>query len=174
MMIKLPPPWSLVLIGLILNIFAILLSSIVLDSLSGTIAELEEKKQENQYSIQLSWNSVETLERKREALLQHIHLHGYIKAPNPLNQMLAEQLQGWVNQPVPQVHPDNLAIITQLIDQSQQVQRDTIDNYFLENLSLNDQVMALNKDIALYKNIALFLQVFGLALILAKDLARKA
>lgn len=114
---------------------------------------------------------METLERKREALLQHLHLHGYIKASNPLNQMLAEQLQGWVNQPVPQIHPDNLAIITQLIDQSQ---RDAIDNYFLENLSLNDQVMALNKDIALYKNIALFLQVLGLALILAKDLARKS
>ncbi|MEF1303401.1 DNA mismatch repair protein, partial [Vibrio owensii] len=70
----LPPAWLLVLIGLVLNIAAIVLTSVVLDKLGKETSLLADQKADNLYSIQLAWNSVETLERKREVLLLHLHL----------------------------------------------------------------------------------------------------
>lgn len=173
-MIRFPPPWVLVLIGLILNVLAILMSSIVLDRLSDDIGKLNEAKEQNQYSIQLAWSSVETLERKREAILLHVQT----LSPNQKNYMLREaiqlQLQHWVGKPVPEISTDSLAEIMMLINQAQQELRDKIDDYYLENLSITESTLSLNERIAWYKNIGLFLQVFGLALILARDLARKS
>ncbi|TDA70622.1 DNA mismatch repair protein, partial [Halomonas marinisediminis] len=45
-----------------------------------------------------------------------------------------------------------------------------IDDFYLNNLTINEQLVGLNETIAWYRNISLFLQVFGLALILARDL----
>ncbi|MEF1338518.1 DNA mismatch repair protein, partial [Vibrio rotiferianus] len=47
----LPPAWLLVLVGLILNIAAIILTSVVLDKLGKETGLLAEKKAENLYSI---------------------------------------------------------------------------------------------------------------------------
>ena len=66
MHVRFPPAWVFVLIGLVLNILAILMSSVVLDRLGEQIKALETTKQQNLYSIQLAWKTVETLERKRE------------------------------------------------------------------------------------------------------------
>lgn len=60
MKLSLPPAWLLVLVGLVLNILAILMSSIVLEDLGGEVAHLSQQKQDHLYSIQLAWNSVET------------------------------------------------------------------------------------------------------------------
>ncbi|MCL9781686.1 DNA mismatch repair protein [Vibrio sp. S4M6] len=173
MMVRLPQPWLLVLIGLILNVLAIVMSSIVLDKLSEDIEKLNESKQQNQYSIQLAWNSVETLERKREAVLLHIQAVYTEKVSQMLQEAVQNQLRHWVGQPVPDISHDNLGQIMRLINQAQQGLRDRIDDYYLENLSISERVLKLNEKIAWYKNIGLFLQVFGLALILARDLARK-
>ncbi|WP_260262047.1 DNA mismatch repair protein [Vibrio intestinalis] len=167
-----PPAWLLVLIGLVLNVLAILMSSIVLEKLSGSIAMLDENKQENVYSIQLAWNSVETLERKREVLLTHLKL-SEINPSKELDHAMAMQLREWVAEPIPLLNSANVTQLMERIDNAQQIYRDQIDEYYLENLTLSDEMNILNERIAWYRNIALFLQVFGLALILARDLARK-
>jgi len=167
-----PPAWLLVLIGLVLNVLAILMSSIVLEKLSGSIAMLDENKQENVYSIQLAWNSVETLERKREVLLTHLKL-SEISPSKELDHAMAMQLREWVAEPIPLLNSTNVTQLMERIDNAQQIYRDQIDEYYLENLTLSDEMNILNERIAWYRNIALFLQVFGLALILARDLARK-
>lgn len=171
MAVRLPPAWALVLTGLILNVLALLMSSIVLDKLSGEISALSEQKDDNIYSIQLAWNSVEVLERKRENLLLHIAKEGEIEPE--LGQTLQGQLSRWVNQPVADINLANLPQLMMVINQAQQEYRDQIDDIYLQNLSLSEQMSTLNERIAWYKNIALFLQVFGLALILARDLARR-
>ncbi|MDA0149851.1 DNA mismatch repair protein [Vibrio sp. LaRot3] len=167
-----PPAWLLVLIGLVLNVLAILMSSIVLEKLSGNIAMLDENKQENIYSIQLVWNSVETLERKREVLLTHLKL-SEIRPSQELDHAMAMQLREWVAEPIPLLNTANVTQLMERIDDAQQIYRDQIDEYYLENLTLSDEMNILNERIAWYRNIGLFLQVFGLALILARDLARK-
>lgn len=173
MKIQAPPAWSLVLTGLILNVLALLMSSIVLDKLSGEIATLTEQKDENVYSIQLAWNSVEMLERKREMLLIHLSQNVDSEPNSSIQNALQGQLSQWVTAPVPDITIENLPQLMMLVNQTQQRYRDQIDEFYLDNLSTSERVTVLNEQIAWYKNIGLFLQVFGLALILARDLARR-
>ncbi|KOO15147.1 DNA mismatch repair protein [Vibrio xuii] len=168
-----PPAWSLVLTGLILNVLALLMSSIVLDRLSGDIAALSEQKDDNIYSIQLAWNSVETLERKREMVLLHLSQRGSTPITGKIGEMLQGQLSDWVSEPVPEISLSTLPELMMLINQTQQSYRNQIDEHYLNNITLSEKMATLNEKIAWYKNIGLFLQVFGLALILARDLARR-
>ncbi|MGF1777452.1 DNA mismatch repair protein [Vibrio nomapromontoriensis] len=175
MTLKFPPTWVTVSIGLMLNVMAIVLSSQVLDKMMAELTQLGDKKAANQYSIQLAWNKVETLERKREGLLLHLEVSEKLPSPenNAIKDAVVKQLSSWVIEPVPAITKLNLAELMRLIDQSQQVQRDIIDNLYLDNLVMTEEMQLIEKDMAFYKDIALFLQVFGLALILARDLSRK-
>ena len=170
MKLSLPPAWLLVLVGLVLNILAILMSSIVLEDLGGEVAHLSQQKQEHLYSIQLAWNSVETLERKRESLLL------YMAQPQPIAEVahaIRMDLNDWLNTPIPALVKHNVMQLMELIDDAQREYRDQIDGFYLNNITLSEQMAQLQERIAWYRNISLFLQVFGLALILARDLARK-
>ncbi|ALR94283.1 MULTISPECIES: hypothetical protein [Vibrio] len=168
-----PPPWVLVLIGLVLNIGAIIVTSLVLDKLGKQHSQLAEQTAENLYSIQLAWNSVETLERKREALLLHVHISQSVAIPLELEEVLAGHLSSWVHNESDEIQIDQLPQLMSKINQAQASYRDRIDNYYIENVGLNEVMAKQDEKIAWYKNIGLFLQVFGLALILARDLARK-
>lgn len=170
---KVPPAWSLVLVGLVLNILAIVMSSVVLDRLSAELSTLAEQKDENIYSIQLAWSSVETLERKREAMLLHLSQADDDEIDDALQTVLQGQLSAWLGGSVPQISRENLSPLMMQINQAQEGFRNQIDDYYLNNLTITEVMAALNEKIAWYKNIGLFLQVFGLALILARDLARK-
>ncbi|KAB1458117.1 DNA mismatch repair protein [Vibrio panuliri] len=193
MKIHWPPAWLLVLIGLVLNILAILLSSIVLEDLGSQMSDLDEQKQENRYSIQLAWNRVETLERKKELLTLYFSndLRGQApelnsplsgQTPSPLSgqtplfealeRELSRQLSDWVGDELPELQVTHLHQIMSLIEQAQKEQREYIDEVYLQNLTINEGLVSLDKRIAWYRSIGLFLQVFGLALILARDLAR--
>lgn len=168
-----PPSWLLVLIGLVLNVLALLMSSIVLERLGQSKASLLEQQQENLYSIQLTWNRVETLERKKEWTILYLQREQEDASTPILDAAFQAQLRAWLSVPIPDLSATNLGSILDLIESAQQSQRDQIDTFYLSNLSLSEQVMALDSQIAWYRNIGLFLQVFGLALILARDLARK-
>ncbi|MDW1520534.1 DNA mismatch repair protein [Vibrio sp. Vb5032] len=168
-----PPPWVLVLIGLVLNIGAIIVTSLVLDKLGKQQSQLAEQTAKNLYSIQLAWNSVETLERKREALLLHVHISQSVAIPLELEEVLVGHLSSWVLNESDEIKIDQLPQLMSKINQAQASYRDRIDNYYIENVELNEVMAKQDEKIAWYKNIGLFLQVFGLALILARDLARK-
>ncbi|WP_367990418.1 DNA mismatch repair protein [Vibrio sp. NTOU-M3] len=168
---KWPSAWVLVAIGLVLNIMAILVSSVVLDQLSQEVSARDEQKNANSYAIQLAWDKVETLERKREFMLLHLDQNKIVSGE--IDEVLRGQLSPWVNQVVPPIQQDNLATLMTLINQAQQHERDRIDGHYLANLSITETMAELNERSARYKVFALFLQIFGLALILARDLARK-
>lgn len=160
----------MVTIGLILNIMAIVLTSQVLDKMSSGIAMLQERKEANVYSMQLAWNQVETLERKREALLIHLDGGGI---DTEIAEMLRGQLSQWVTVPVPSIDTKYLPELMGVIDAAQDTQRELIDELYLDNLGLSETLARVEEDMAYYKNIAVFLQIFGLALILARDLSRR-
>ncbi len=167
----LPPAWVMVSIGLILNVMAIVLSSQVLDKMSSDIAMIQERKEANLYSMQLAWNQVETLERKREALL--IHLDGNNIDPD-IADMLRVQLSQWVTAQVPPIHSKHLNDLMAMINSAQDTQRELIDELYLDNLGLSETLASIEEEMAYYKNIAVFLQILGLALILARDLSRRS
>jgi len=174
MPVRLPPPWVIVFSGLILNVLAIVVSSVVIDKLSAEQSQYYEQKSSNLYSIQLAWNQVETLERKRENVLLHLNTVSTSRTVSPLlDDALRGQLSIWVGASVESITLDNLPRLMMQINNAQQSQRDRIDDFYLENLSLSQSMQALEDKMTFYKNVALFLQIFGLALILARDLARK-
>ncbi|MEC7941797.1 MAG: DNA mismatch repair protein [Pseudomonadota bacterium] len=175
MALRLPPPSIIVLTGLVLNILAIVVSSLVLDKMVVAQAQYRERQQGNVYSIQLAWNTIETLERKRESMLLHMDIS---TSPNSsvtpeLEEAMRGQLGAWVSGEVPEITVENLPQIMMLINQAQQSQRTRIDDFYLDNLTLSELLQALEEQMTLYKNIALFVQILGLALILARDLARR-
>ncbi|MCW8347909.1 DNA mismatch repair protein [Vibrio sp. ZSDZ65] len=174
MTFKFPPTWVTVSIGLMLNVMAIVLSSQVLDKMTADLTVFADKKASNLYSIQLAWNQVETLERKREGLLLHLDmsLAGGALVNTKIKEQLVKELTAWTTRPVPAISTQNLSELMRVINQSQQAQRDIIDDLYLDNLTLVEEMQATEKEMALFKDIALFLQVFGLALILARDLSR--
>ena len=175
MALRLPPPWMIVLTGLVLNILAIVVSSLVLDKMVVEQAQYRERQQGNVYSIQLAWNTIETLERKRESMLQHMDIStsSNSSVTPELEEAMRGQLGAWVSGKVPEITVENLSQIMMLINQAQQSQRTRIDDFYLDNLTLSKLLQALEEQMTLYKNIAPFLQIFGLALILARDLARR-
>ncbi|MGR5235963.1 DNA mismatch repair protein [Vibrio alfacsensis] len=115
----LPPPWLLVFIGLILNIAAIILTSVVLDRLGKELSLLAEQKADNLYSIQLAWNSVETLERKREVLLLHLHLSQSIPLSTPVEEVLRGHLSSWVGEAISSIELDQLPQLMAQINHAQ-------------------------------------------------------
>ncbi|GAL11829.1 hypothetical protein JCM19233_2819 [Vibrio astriarenae] len=171
--ISIPPPWVLVLAGLILNILAILISSLVVDSYNQKISNLSAQEAQNQYSIQLDWNSVETLERKREALLQHMHISALVSVPSEVEVALMEQLRLWTAVEVTDLSQSSLETVLDAVDKAQFRYREWIDDHYLNNLEIAERITSIQDKVAHYRNIALFLQIFGLALIIARDLARK-
>ncbi|UPR59273.1 DNA mismatch repair protein [Vibrio sp. ED004] len=173
MALRLPPAWAIVLAGLILNIMAIVMSSLVLDKIEAEKAEYNDRKYGNVYSIQLAWNTIETLERKREAILIHLDKPETVQPTSVLDEALRGQLKRWVTSEVPSISLGNLPKLMTLINSAQEAQRTRIDDYYLDNLTLVELIQRLDEKMAFYKNVALFLQVFGLALILARDLARR-
>ncbi|PMN95983.1 DNA mismatch repair protein [Vibrio sp. 10N.222.55.F9] len=173
MALRLPPAWAIVLAGLILNIMAIVMSSLVLDKIEAEKAEYNDRKYGNVYSIQLAWNTIETLERKREAILIHLDKLETVQPTTVLDEALRGQLRRWVSSEVPSISLVHLPKLMMLINSAQEAQRTRIDDYYLDNLTLVELIQRLDEKMAFYKNIALFLQVFGLALILARDLARR-
>jgi len=138
-------------------------------------AQYRERQQGNVYSIQLAWNTIETLERKRESMLQHMDIStsSNSSVTPELEEAMRGQLGAWVSGKVPEITVENLSQIMMLINQAQQSQRTRIDDFYLDNLTLSKLLQALEEQVTLYKNIAPFLQIFGLALILARDLARR-
>lgn len=165
-----PKPWVLVLSGLLLNILAILLSSLVIDKNEEQIALLNEEIRNQNRSIELASHQIATLERKKELLVLHIgqsHPHNTEVSKN-----IQEQLSIWTQSHIPNVLPENLDALTGIINKAQTDQRERIDDIYLNNISLMETVHSLDTANDKYKNLSIFLQIFGLALILARDLRR--
>ncbi|MEZ9669374.1 hypothetical protein AB4262_18290 [Vibrio breoganii] len=165
-----PPAWLPVFLGLLLNVLAIVISSQILDDLAQKNAALYEGQSNNLRSIQLAWNRVENLERKKETLLVVL---GHDDSNQAVNAELAKQIEVWTGKPVPELSINNLQTLSLMLEREQNQQRDLIDKYYLNNISLLEMTSKNDMQISRYKNIALFLQIFGLALILARDLRRK-
>ncbi len=163
-----PPAWLMVMIGLALNVAAILLTGLVLDKLSNRTMSLVESKQLNDHSIQRDWVSIDTLERKREQWLL-LNAQGNILALNIFNRYFAH----WMAVEPARLDEMSVEQVMRAIDEQQTELRDRIDAVYLESLSIMDQIQTLSEQQEGYKILALLMQVFGLALILARDLSKR-
>lgn len=164
------PTWSIVLIGLLFNISAALVTHFIIDDKNGQLEKIAVKITANSKEIDLLWLQIEGIERKREMLYLLLN-QGSVNVQ--IEKQLGHLLEAYLQQKVSQVSFPNLAKIDSKIGDYQQSLRKEIDNKFLLNLELSEQATLLRKRVSMLRNWSIFLQMIGLSLILARDLSRK-
>lgn len=154
-------------VGLAMNLGAALMSHVVVENSQDEISLLQHKQQQNNRLSQLRWQHVSDLERKRELLLSLLNQGDLdAKIANALNQ----QIYYYLRQPLPEISLSQLTEINAALDQQQQQDRDKVNNLYLANLELNEQEQHLRQQAATMKNIALLLQMVGLAFIMMREI----
>ena len=162
------PAWLLVSIGLCMNVVAILVTSLVLDRNSMQQLSRHEQQQQNVYLIQQAWNKLDILERKEEWLVLYLQSR---ENNEVLDNAAATHLARWLPVKDWQLSLAGLEQIATVLEQERQALRDRIDSLYILNLQLQAQIAAYRDEFQRYRNVALLLQIFGLALILSRDLA---
>lgn len=159
--------WLIVLIGLLFNISAALITHFIIEDKGNKINMLSKKVNDNKKESSLAWEQIEGIERKRETVYL-LYNQGEINTvvAERFSDLLASHLQE-------KIQLSNLSLIDAKIDHYQEKFRNEIDDNFFLNLQLNKLKMDLQNEISTLRNWSIFLQIIGLSLILARDLRRK-
>ncbi|MGF1727133.1 hypothetical protein [Photobacterium nomapromontoriensis] len=166
------PTWTLVGIGLLLNIISAMMTNFYIDELTRQANSLIQRQQANEKLISLTWQQVETIERKREHILVLLATSEAANTtlPEVIELQLQQDVNNWLHQNLTSIRLDNLPNVMINIDTAQMALRDKINQLYLDNLDLVTDYGAKMKSISRLRNLALFLQIIGLALVLARDL----
>jgi uncharacterized protein involved in cysteine biosynthesis len=165
----------LVSIGLLFNVVAALMTNFYIDRVSQDAHKLVQQQSANDNLIRQTWLQIDALERKRELILSLLTsaAHNQQSIPTPVQALLRNDLKYWLDMAaLPRLELENLPQLDQQIAKVQDQQRNRIDDWYLQNLDLMDDYTEQMGWISSLRNLALFLQIIGLALILARDLSR--
>lgn len=161
------PTWLVVLIGLLFNILAALVTHFLIDGKTNQLNSLAMQMNNNDKEISLLWVQIEGIERKRETLYLLIN-QGQLDAV--IAQQFSRLLELHLHQEIPLL---NIEQVGSKIDAYQEAIRNEIDDKFFLNLELVELQMYLQSEVSSLRNWSIFLQMIGLSLILARDLTRK-
>lgn len=166
------PTWTVVGIGLLLNVVSALMTNFYIDDATRQANELIQQQQGNEKLISLVWQQVETVERKREHILVLLAVSDVAQAdlPESIKYQLTHDLNYWLPDNNIKLTLDNLPDLMERVDSVQQTLRDKINQLYLDNLDFIAIYSEKMKSISRLRNLALFLQIIGLALVLARDL----
>ncbi|MBY5944925.1 hypothetical protein [Photobacterium rosenbergii] len=166
------PTWTLVAVGLLLNIVSALITNFYIDDLTRQSNDINQRQQSNEKLIQLIWQQVETVERKREHTL--VILNAAEMMQSALPEEIVEQIQHdigyWLPDTPLDLNIENVPELMEALDGVQASQREKINDLYLENQVFIEDNAEKMKAISRLRNLALFLQVLGLAFVLARDL----
>tara|TARA_R110001583_G_scaffold99273_1_gene244573 strand:+ start:16551 stop:17057 length:507 start_codon:yes stop_codon:yes gene_type:complete len=161
------PTWLVVLIGLLFNISAALVTHFLIDGKTNQLNSLSAQMNNNEKEISLLWVQIEGIERKRETLY-------LLSNQGELNAVIAKQFTRLLASHLhEEVSMNDIQRVDQKIDAYQEDIRNEIDNKFFLNLELVELEMLLQSEVSRLRNWSIFLQMIGLSLILARDLTRK-
>ena len=168
------PTWTLVATGLLLNVISALMTNFFIDGITRQANELIQRQQNNDKLISLTWQQVETVERKREYILQLILSSKLHKQPiaKEISQQVISELNYWLDEKVERLSISEIPSLMVVMNNVQQSQREKINQLYLDNLELVEIHDEKMKSISQLRNLALFLQIIGLSLVLARDLNR--
>ncbi|GHA49269.1 hypothetical protein GCM10007086_23780 [Photobacterium aphoticum] len=169
------PTWVVVGLGLLLNIVSALMTNFYIDDATQQANTLVQQQQNNDKLISVVWQQVETLERKREHIMTMLTVSdgaGDV-IPAPVEAQLIKGLSDWIAQPPSRLRLATLPDVMTQLDTAQRTLRDKVDQLYLDNLRLVEIHGSKMEAISRMRNLALFLQVIGLAMVLARDLNRR-
>lgn len=171
-------PWVFVLTGVVFNILSALITHYFIGLNNDKINAIDREIQQKQVLIDSLWQSRVEVERKKEFFI--LLLSG--KPGNPA--LIESYYQDYLNEVIgshgllefetPKQQPvdTDLKLLLDLSSAAQQSIIESINNSYFEVLELQERKMPLEGDNSLLFTIAIFLQVTGLILVLARDLRR--
>ena len=170
-------PWVLVATGIVLNIVsAVLIHSVVEGNMTRAMT-LEERINSVDLRVDSTWQQYLRLERREEFLLMLCLTANEGEQLETAVELVKNELRQIADQhDVPLTLEDDemleVANVQQFVDQVQQKLLHTVDDIYLNRLQLQRDHQRLLDANTRWRNIALFLQLMGLILVLARDLAR--
>lgn len=170
-------PWILVTVGIIMNIASALIIHILVESNMNRMDKFMQQSETVDLRIDNLWQNYQALQQ-RQAYFTTLLLSA--NAGRQLD-LAHELINTTLNQLIEQykLERESVTATTVTIGQLQEIftalQREVlvnIDNTYLEQIELRQQRQNIAENNARLNSIAIFLQMLGLILVLARDLAR--
>lgn len=171
-------PWVFVLTGILFNILSAIITHYFIGLNNDQINFIEREVQKKQVLIDSLWQSKTEVERKKEFFI--LLLSGDPGDPAVTESYYRDYLNEIINihgldKFTTRMQKHTGADLELLLDLSSAAQKsiiESINNSYFEALELQEQKMPLEGDNSRLFSIAIFLQVTGLILVLARDLRR--
>ncbi len=160
-------PRYLVLLGVLFNLAAALISAHYIGANNARIEHLRKQIELRATRIDGLWQQRQDLERKQEFLLLLIHQRGPGDAVTRYARAWLARREGKGNAQ----GPLDAARIIAVVGRARDELIDQINDTYLERLELERRIAPLEARNADLLSTALFLQLLGLILVLARDLA---
>lgn len=171
-------PWVFVLTGILFNILSAIITHYFIGLNNDDINGIDRQIQQKQVLIDSLWQSRIEVERKEEFLLLFLGERGgpdtvrekYFR--DYLQKLVATHDLAAFSARVQNPEPDDVALLLELSDAALATIIESINNTYFETLGLREARMPLERANSRLFSIAIFLQVVGLILVLARDLRR--
>jgi hypothetical protein len=172
-------PWVFVLTGVVFNILSAVITHYFIGVNNDQINQIDRDIQNQQVLIDSLWQSRIEVERKKEFFILLLtdkpgvsdqlknHYHDYLKGL-----VSAHDLSGFDTRLQPPPGTD-LELLLTLSAAALESIIESINATYFETLELQETKMPLERDNSRLFSIAIFLQVTGLILVLARDLRRR-
>ena len=171
--------WVFVLTGIIFNILSAVITHYFIGLNNDAINIIDREIQRKEVLIDSLWQSKNEVERKKEFFI--LLLSSKPDKPDVVETIYRDYLKEvmgsyGLKEFTPRMDRDTGGDLDLLLDLSGAAQKsviETINNTYFETIELQETKMPLVRDNSRLFSIAIFLQVIGLILVLARDLRRQ-
>jgi hypothetical protein len=172
-------PWVFVLTGIIFNILSAVITHYFIGLNNDAINIIDREIQRKEVLIDSLWQSKNEVERKKEFFI--LLLSSKPDKPDVVETIYRDYLKAvmgsyGLKEFSPRMDRDTGSDLDLLLDLSGAAQKsiiESINNTYFETIELQETKMPLVRDNSRLFSIAIFLQVIGLILVLARDLRRQ-
>jgi len=172
-------PWVFVLTGIIFNILSAVITHYFIGLNNDAIDIIDREIQRKEVLIDSLWQSKNEVERKKEFFI--LLLSSKPDKPDVVETIYRDYLKEvmgsyGLKEFTPRMDRDTGSDLDLLLDLSGAAQKsviESINNTYFETIELQETKMPLVRDNSRLFSIAIFLQVIGLILVLARDLRRQ-
>ncbi len=177
-------PWLLVIVGIAFNIFSAVITNYFIDINNQEIHAIDDEASSIELRINNYWQSRQDIERKREVFLLLLTQRGESeKLPKGSNQeIIFSYVRMFLTKLIEEYgldkrlyDDDSLLSAQNVMDITEQAKRqiiERIDDVYLDKIFLDKQKQPIASRNSTLMSLALFLQLVGLILVLARDLQR--
>ena len=172
-------PWVFVLTGIVFNILSAVITHYFIGLNDERLSELDRSIQDKQLLIDSQWQSRIEIERKKEFFLLFIELEP--QDPELALRLYRDYLRELIDthdlqaygERIEQADMTQADLLIEISDAAREAVIELINNTYFESLELNENKRPLESANSRLFSIAIFLQVTGLILVLARDLRRR-